>query len=75
MDLTLTQGETLRIARVRRELTVREASALVGCSAKYLSMIESGKAPSIGLEIAFAIEREFAIPAESWITSANGEAA
>lgn len=70
MDLTLTPGETLRIARSRRGLTVHDLAELLGCSAKYVSMIERGKVPAIGLELAFRIEREFAIPAESWLAEA-----
>lgn len=65
----LSPGETLRLERTRRPFTLQEAADRLGCSVKYLSMIETGKAASIGLEIAFAIEREFAIPAESWLST------
>lgn len=49
---------------------VHDLAELLGCSAKYVSMIERGKVSAIGLELAFRIEREFAIPAESWLAEA-----
>ncbi len=67
MVLTLTPYESLRIASERKGLSRGDAAKVLGCSQKYLSMIEAGRVESLGLEIAFAIEREFEIPAESWV--------
>ena len=67
MEINLTPGETLKVERTRRGMNIPAVAALLGCSTKYASMIERDMCPTVGLKIAFTIEREFGIPAESWI--------
>lgn len=67
MAITLTPGETLRVERIRRGLSQLQMGQLLGCTGQYVGQIERGILPSIGLEIAFAIQREIGIPADSWL--------
>lgn len=57
----------LRAARAKRGLSQHKLGILLGCTGQYVGLMENGKLPSIGLELAFAIERELGIPAETWL--------
>ena len=70
MELTLTPGETLRVERIRRGISLAAMGKILGCTGQYVGQMERGILPSIGLEIAFAVEREIGIPAESWLKAA-----
>ncbi len=70
MELTLTPGETLRVERIRRGISQAAMGKILGCTGQYVGQMERGILPSIGLEIAFAVEREIGIPAESWLKAA-----
>jgi len=39
---------------------------LIGCTKGWLSQLETGKQRTVGLSIAFAIERETGIAAREW---------
>lgn len=59
----------LKLARIERGLNQVRLAAILGASQTATSKIENGiQQPS--LEQVFIIEREFGIPAESWLKAA-----
>ena len=59
-------GARLRAARQSRGLALAQMAELIGCTKGWLSQLETGKQRTVGLSIAFAIERETGIAAREW---------
>ena len=48
-------------------MNISAVALMLDCSSKYAGMIERDMLPTIGLRLAVKLEREFGIPAESWL--------
>jgi len=62
----LTPAEVLAVQRRRRDLTQEQAAELVGISASFWHLIETGQ-KNPGLATALAIEKVFEIPPSAWV--------